>query len=352
MDVMVLVAENKSLQQKVAKTTLEFIDMPRQVSRPKKVQAPVPTFCLELIINDEKLIKYYTGFTKQAFMNIYTFLVPDESVEPLTYVGKGKLKEIKSVTLKNQLLITLCKLRNDFDLVDLGLRFSISQHTAGVIFNSWINFMFLRFGEVPIWPDREIIAENMPPEYKSDFPNTFAILDCTEIKIQKPASLKAQSQTYSDYKSSNTLKSLVIVDPRGSVIFSSMLYSGSISDKQLFEQCGIKEQLLQLIDCNYLKPGDGLMADKGFNIESCVEELNLKLNIPPFAVSGMQMSENDVATTRKIAKHRVHVERAIRRIKSFKIMTNRFPVVHMSSVNQIWNVCSFLTNFMPLCIKS
>ena len=284
----------------------------------RKSSERTAVFSVDQIIEITKLIIYYTGFSKEGFLNIYKFLVPNMLETPLTYIARGNRKELNDITLKDQLFLTLCKLRNNFDLLDLAQRFSISTQTAGVIFTSWINYMFLRFGEVAIWPHKHVIYENMPDDYKKDFPNTFAILDCTEIKIQKPSSLKAQSQTYSDYKSSNTLKALVVTDPRGSVIFTSMLFSGSISDKEIFIQSGLKKQLESLLECEYLSTGDGLMADKGFNIEECVKSIGLKLNIPPFATSGQQMSENEVLFTRKIAKHRVHVERAIRRIKSFK----------------------------------
>ena len=80
-----------------------------------------------------------------------------------------------------------------------------------------------------IWPHRDTIMEHMSENYKKDFPNTFVIIDCTELKLQKPSSLQRQSQCYSDYKSATTLKGLVDVDPRG----SSMLLSGSISVKTL-----------------------------------------------------------------------------------------------------------------------
>ncbi|XP_048051502.1 uncharacterized protein LOC125271507 [Megalobrama amblycephala] len=81
----------------------------------------------------------------------------------------------------------------------------------------------------------DIITENMPENYKAEFPTTFAILDCTELKIEKPSSL-LQSQTYSNYKSTNTHKSLIACDPRGSIMFTSTLYTGSISDQELFRQ--------------------------------------------------------------------------------------------------------------------
>ncbi|VDI46991.1 Hypothetical predicted protein [Mytilus galloprovincialis] len=87
----------------------------------------------------------------------------------------------------------------------------------------------------------------MPESYKKDFPSTLAIIDGTEIKIQKPSSLHAQSQSYSNNKSTNTLKDLVAVDPRGSLLFTSCLFSGAISDKDIFEQLGLKKMLQNLV---------------------------------------------------------------------------------------------------------
>lgn len=58
----------------------------------------------------------------------------------------------------------------------------------------------------------------------------------------------------------------------------------------------------------YLNVGDGLMVEKE------VEEIGLQLNIPPFARANRQMPHADVEMTKRIAKHRVHVERAIAKI--------------------------------------
>jgi len=37
--------------------------------------------------------------------------------------------------------------------------------------------------------------------------------------------------------------------------------------------------------------GDGVMADKGFHIESNLQQLGLQLNIPPLASSSGQMKQ-------------------------------------------------------------
>ena len=61
---------------------------------------------------------------------------------------------------------------------------------------------------------RPATLNNMPEKLKEEHPNNIIIIDCTELKIQCPSSLVLQSQSYSNYKSTNTLKSLVGVDPK------------------------------------------------------------------------------------------------------------------------------------------
>ena len=73
-----------------------------------------------------------------------------------------------------------------------------------------------------------------------------------------PSSFRAQSQTYSQYKSHNTAKGLVGISPSGMITFISHLYGGHVSDKAITQSCG-------LIDL--LEAGDVVMADKGFDIQ-------------------------------------------------------------------------------------
>ena len=180
MDMLSLVTENEVLKRDLSNTSLEQVELQRSLDVKKKecvllkkkmkTNTSMPTFSVESVINDQKIMTYYTGFKKVSFLNIYHFLVPDEEKVPFTYVGKGNLSQIKTLSLQNQLFLTLCKLRNDTDLVDLAFRFGITSQTAGVIFNSWINYMFLRFGELSIWPPRDVLYAKMPEQYRKEIP--------------------------------------------------------------------------------------------------------------------------------------------------------------------------------------
>jgi len=300
--------------------------------------------------NIKDLFKFYTGFTFLTFQTILAFLIPTDVLLKDVMKPTKLCRVMKTMATENQLLLVLCKLRGAFAFKDLSFRFCLSTNDASLLFKNWINFMYFKFTAVPIWPHRDIIIHNMPPTFKHDFPTTVIIIDGTELKIQRPSSLTCQIQTYSDYKSANTLKGLIGIDPRGSVIFISPLFSGSISDKQLCADCGFYKLLEDLLHEGHLLNGDAIMADKGFLIPHELNKLGLELNIPPFA-NGDQFSDDDVKLTRKIAGHRVHVERAIARIKTFKILTHKIDLTLFASINQIWFSCAFLTNFMPKLIK-
>lgn len=90
------------------------------------------------------------------------------------------------------------------------------------------------------------------------------------------------------------------------MIFSSALFTGAMSDKELVRQCGILPLLEKLIDSGYLHRGDGIMADKGFLIEEEMQALGLKLNLPPFSRSKRQMPAGDVLVTKCQAKFLIH----------------------------------------------
>jgi hypothetical protein len=146
------------------------------------------------------------------------------------------------------------------------------------------------------------------------------------------------------------LKALVVTDPRGSLMFTSALFTGSISDQEICDKSGFYEFLQELIKDGFIHENDGIMADKGFRIEKDLQKIGVKLNMPPFASTAQQMSASDVALTRKIAAHRIHVERAINRIKKYKLLSRIIPVALFGHINEIWTVCCILTNFQDILV--
>ena len=89
--------------------------------------------------------------------------------------------------------------------------------------------------------------------------------------------------------------------------------------------------------------GNSVMADKGFTMQDLLP-LGTSLNIPPFLGQFDQMSPENVKRTQQIASVRYHVERAINRIKNYKLWNGVIPLSLFGLVNQMWSICSFLSN--------
>ena len=241
----------------------------------------------------------------------------------------------RSLSPEQELFMVLVRLRCGLLSLDIANRFGISQAQYSRIEDTWLAFLYHRRRALPIWASREHVQQTMPQAFKDAYPKTRVIIDCTEIHIEMPTSFCSQSATYSSYKNHNTAKGLIGISPAGYPSFISELYAGCTSDKQITKDCGI---------LNMLEPGDDLMADRGFNIEDDMPD-GVTLNIPPFLNGAPQLSVSDENETRKIAAVRVHVERAIQRIKCFRILKNVFPLSMASELNKILIVCSYLTLF-------
>ena len=89
------------------------------------------------------------------------------------------------------------------------------------------------------------------------------------------------------------------------------------------------------------------MADRGFQI--CKELLarNTRLVIPPGALLKSQMTFTECSKTKSVANLRIHVERAILRIKTFRILSTVFPISMMHNIDDIVLVCGALCNLKP-----
>ena len=89
------------------------------------------------------------------------------------------------------------------------------------------------------------------------------------------------------------------------------------------------------------------MADRGFTIGDLLDIKGVALNILPMKTSD-QFTQRELTTTRRIANLRIHVERAIGRIKNFKLL-NDVPNNMARVADQTFFVHFYLI-FMVLCV--
>lgn len=297
---------------------------------------------------DDASIKFYTGFPSyQHFIAFFEFVKP--SAETMTYCYASNMPFVsrpgsKKMSLIDELFMFLVRIRLGLLQQDLAHRFNVSESTISRNVVTWANYLYFFLGLQPIWPSKQAVQDHMPSGFKTLYPSTRVVIDCTEIKVQVPSSLHLQSQMYSNYKSCTTLKGLIGITPHGAVCFVSSLYTGSISDREITKCCGILD---------LLEPNDSIMADKGFNISDLLESKQVELNLPPYLTNNKQFLPEQVKETKTIAKLRIHVERAICRFKEFHIFDKEIPLALLGTANQIWTVACLLTNFQgPLLLRN
>ena len=92
------------------------------------------------------------------------------------------------------------------------------------------------------------------------------------------------------------------------------------------------------------------MADRGFTIKDLLALIGCTLNMPPFA-KGKPLSEKETTKTRRLARARIHVERAVGRLKNFKILSGVIPLILKYSIVQIIVVCVAICNLNSRIVR-
>ena len=291
---------------------------------------------------------FYTGFKSYVvFLAFFRFLGP--AVNKLNYWGSSttprQRKRATKLSPMDQLVLTLMKLHLNLKTLDLACRFGTSPTAVSRYITTWICYLYHHLTEVDWMPSVQQVSGTLPPVFREHFPTTYAIIDGSEIFLEIPSDLLMQSSTWSSYKHHNTAKFLIACTPNGCISFISPLYVGSISDVEITRVSGF---LTQLED----KAGISIMVDRGFTIKDMLEAIGVELNIPPFMEGRQQLPAEEVQKGRRIASVRIHVERAIGRIKIFNILKHTLPISLARLSNQIVTVCAYLSNFKPVRVPS
>ena len=305
-------------------------------------------FGIDSIAGNDKLVHLYTGFPSyDNLLAFFEFLGP--AVANLNYWGEKERERVRHRQRKldpvNQFLLTLMKLKLNLRSLDLAVCFGISESLVSRYITTWLCFLYQHLKEIEWMPAVEQVTSTLPHAFHDKYPTTFAIIDGSEVFIETPSDLQMQSSTWSNYKHHNTAKFLIACTLNGAVCYISPLYVGSISDVELTRVSGFIQKLEG-------RSGISIMADRGFTIKDQLQEIGVDLNIPPFLEGRKQLPAEEVKKGRQIASVRIHVERAIGRIKNFSILKGNFPLSMIRLANQIVCVCAWLSNFQPALVPA
>jgi len=183
---------------------------------------------------EEKLFKHFTGFDSyKIFSTTLEFLLPSLDRHNMIYWGTAKAmerlfdtgkffdedfskedsgsKQLNSneeflsykalkphkLSVGDEFLMMLMRLRMGLTEIDLAERFNISESTVSLILVTWLNYMYIILGSLKIWPHRKIILDNCPKGFKEKYPNTLIIIDATELKSKFLAHFRCKAKPIS-----------------------------------------------------------------------------------------------------------------------------------------------------------
>ena len=118
-----------------------------------------------------------------------------------------------------------------------------------------------------------------------------------------------------------------------------ILFEGDI---RIFKECGILK---------HVRPGDVILADRGFTVQTLLNPLQANVKIPSFLKGGSSLSAAEELSTRKKAKARIHVERFNERMKQFRLVGRKIPLTIAPLATQMVMVACGLVNFQGTLCK-
>lgn len=248
----------------------------------------------------------------------------------------------RRITIADQIVMTLMKLKLNLSNEVLAFLFGIGSATVSRTVGPCLQVMAGNLKFLIKWPSKMSVKKCLPGAFRGLYNNCRVIIDCSETFIVRSKNLLARALTYSNYKHHNTIKYLIGITPTGSISFVSKAWGGRTSDRVITENSGLYD---------LLRPGDQVLADRGFLIADDLAVRHCSLAIPAFTRGKKQLSRLEVEKSRKLARARIHVERAIRRVKVFKILSATMPISLLEYSNEILTVCCALTNLRPKLIN-
>ena len=134
---------------------------------------------------DDEQTRFYTGLSSYALFSSLSDLLA--SVCKKQNINQG-------LSVDDQFLLVLMKLRTGFPNKELAYRFEISPGRVSQIFHEWIDMMARELNQLIVWPDRQMIRKTLPDCFKALYARATCIIDCSEIFIERATSLSARSE--------------------------------------------------------------------------------------------------------------------------------------------------------------
>jgi hypothetical protein len=284
---------------------------------------------LKYIEEHPDLTPRLVGITYEQLQNLW------KEAEIVHLQKKAKAEELKptknvkkagrKITLSSQeqILLTLLYLYQYPSFLYVGAQFGVCESTANTIFRYWLPIL------------NELLPASILEQVKKKVGDLEVVkeiltayeltVDSTEQPIERPTDNEEQKEHFSGKKKTHTLKNQLIVLPKGEDIVDIKIgEKGPVSDIKIF-----KEQQKKF-NSNQQFKGDKAYVG-GFQISTPHKKpRNQELSLE-------QKEENKVFSSK-----RIFVEHLIRKLKIFRVASERFRLKRLNYESVISTVCGLV----------
>lgn len=153
-----------------------------------------PLLYTAFIEDSDVRTKFYTGLpTYMIFTILFDLLSP-------------LMKKSIKLSLKDELLLCLMKLRLNLTNEDLAYRFGVAKSTVSRIFHKWLDVMYVKMKSCIRWPDKETVRQTLPNVFIKHFQN----VRCTIDLIVQKFSSSDQHRLMQEHRHTLTIKSIIL----------------------------------------------------------------------------------------------------------------------------------------------
>ena len=215
--------------------------------------------------------------------------------------------EVRSSKLEpeEQIILTLVYLRQNVTFLVLGLMFEVTESTANNYFHYWIKI--LNEALPPSLIEQANISENWSDNLSNFLSQSELIVDNLEQPRPRPLEYQEQKKCFSGKKGYHTIKSQVIVLPCGADIVDICPGKrGPCSDINIWRE---RKDLFA--------SGQEFAGDKAYVGEP-------QINTPHKKSKKRELTTEQKEENRRFSSERVFVEHVIGKLKTFRVIGEKF----------------------------
>ncbi|XP_028518951.1 uncharacterized protein LOC110252056 [Exaiptasia diaphana] len=277
-----------------------------------------------------------SGFSIEEFDCLYHCVQP--FVHLICYPDcktDGLLTNNRKLDLKTELMTFFTVSRHSLHLSVMAWMVQGSEATISRCFCGWAVFLSTLFDCLDLRPLPGFVQAFLPKVFEdAGFAETEVLGDATESWIAQSENFEVNNITFSNYKNHTTGKTPVWIYPHGGLLCCSDTYPGTISDKDITEQCGVLDNV---------NKGKVVLTDKGF-AEVCLKKGVLH-NRPPMKFSD-QYNQSEISVNFDIATLRVYNENYIGRMRDWTILNSCWPMTRIDLLGHCFKVFAHVVNIL------